>query len=95
MVNFLLVAKRSTLAFVRMILVFVRSLIDSARVSMVLLFTVAANERVSNDSPNFSTIYRRILSSMLSLLMAEFAVNPDYLVLSLVISDTSLSAARK
>ena len=49
-VNFLLVAARSTLAFVRDMLVFVRLLIDSAKASMVSLFTVAANARVSNDS---------------------------------------------
>ena len=84
-VNFFLVAARSTLDFVRAILAFVTSLIDSARVSMVLLFTVAANARVSNGSPNFFTIFTRILSSMFSFLMEEFAVSPDSLMVSLVI----------
>ena len=95
MVNFLLVAARSTLAFVRAMLVFARSLVDSARVSMVLLFMVAANARVSNDSPKFSTISTRVLSSVFSFLMAEFAVCPDSLMVSLLITDTFLSAARK
>ena len=95
MVNFLLVAARSKLAFVRAILAFARSLIDYARASMVSLFTVSANVRVSNDWPNFSTISTQIVSSIFSFLMAEFAVNTDSLVVSLVILDTSVSAARK
>ena len=94
-VSFLLVAARSTLAVVRAMFDLVRSLIDSDRASMVLLFTVAANARVSNDSPNFSTISSRILSSMLSFLTVEFAFKPDLLVVSLIISDTFLSAAQK
>ena len=91
----MLVAARYTLAFVRVMFDLVRSLIDSARASMVSLFTVAVNARVLNDLPNFSTIYSRILSSMLSFLTVEFVVKPDLLMVSLVIYDTSLSAARK
>ena len=62
---------------------------------MVSLFTVAANARVSNDSPIFSTISSWILSSMFSFLTVEFAIKLDSLVVSLVIFDMSLSAAQK
>ena len=58
--SFLLVAAISELAFVMEMLAFVRSLIDSDRASMVSLFTVAANARASNDSPNVPTISSRI-----------------------------------
>ena len=61
-VSFLLVAARSTLAVVRAMFDLVSSLIDSDRASMVLLFTVAANARVLNDSPKFSTIYWSVVA---------------------------------
>ena len=82
MVNFLLVAVRSSFSFVREMLAFMRSLIYSARESMVFLFMVAAKTRVLNNSLYFSIISTQILSSIFSLLMAEFSVSPGSLMVS-------------
>ena len=76
-------------------LVVVSALMVLTRISMVSFFAVSAMARVSNDSPSVSAISSRTCCSVLLLANAAFAVRPALLVVSLLSSLMSLSAARK